>query len=42
MKKIIERNDFLEILSASEILRNKDTNTYRRIYMDVEFTRPER
>ena len=37
MKRVIERNRSLTVLSASEVFPNKGTKKYFRQYMDISF-----
>ena len=37
MRRVIERNRSLSVLSASEVFPNKGTKKYFRQYMDVSF-----
>ena len=37
MRRVIERNRNLKVLSVSEVFANKGTNKYFRQYMDISF-----
>lgn len=37
MRRVIERNRSLTVLSVSEVFSNKGTNKYFRQYMDISF-----
>lgn len=42
MRRVIERNRNLRVLSVSDIFSNKGTNKYFRQYMDVSFELKEK
>ena len=42
MRRVIERNRNLKVISVSEVFQNKGTNKYFRQYLDISFDLKEK